>query len=256
MRIAVALVLVIAATTAWAQAPADYDALLRQAHEHTVAGRTAEADAALLQAIEVAPDETLRAAAIFTLGVARERREDVAGAMEAFGRALDLDGGGEWQVRALQRLAWHADRSRDGLTARAAWERLLALVDADAPEAAEALVGLARLDLQAGRLDEATARFEALLATEAHRAWHAEAHESLRRCCSRGGAERALEHAGRSRRGARLRAELTWERRCWTPGMVRVRWSLAGASCGARRARWRRCGSRMGGPCRRRRWTG
>lgn len=210
MRIAVALVLVIAATTAWAQAPADYDALLRQAHEHTVAGRTAEADAALLQAIEVAPDETLRAAAIFTLGVARERREDVAGAMEAFGRALDLDGGGEWQVRALQRLAWHADRSRDGLTARAAWERLLALVDADAPEAAEALVGLARLDLQAGRLDEATARFEALLATEAHRAWHAEAHESLSALLlAQGEPERALEHAGAIEDEARrLRAEL------------------------------------------------
>ncbi|GEM_PF-7056844 len=212
MRIAAGLVLLMAATTAWAQAPADYDALLRQAHEHTVAGRTAEADAALLQAIEVAPDETLRAAAIFTLGVARERREDVAGAMEAFARALDLDldGGGEWQVLALQRLAWHADRGRDGLTARAAWERLLALVDADAPEAAEALIGLARLERQAGRLDEATEHFEALLPSEAHRAWHAEAHESLSALLlAQGQTERALEHAGAIEdESRRLRAEL------------------------------------------------
>jgi len=197
-RSAIALGLLLAASLAWAQdgAPADYDALIARAHEHARAGRTAEADAALLQAIEVAETDARRAAAIFTLGVSCEGRRDIDGAIEVFARAIDLEDGGEWQRRSLQRLGWQAERRRETETARRAWERLLEIVGEDSPHAGEALIALARIARRDGRLDEAIAHLEALLKHEAHQTWRREAQESLSALLvQRGDYERALEVA-------------------------------------------------------------
>lgn len=184
-RVALTLCALLCAAVALAQedAPATCEALLSAAHEHMRAGRTDQADEALRRAIKAARTDEERAAAIFTLAALRESRADAAAggraALEVLTQALQLEGGGEWVSRCLQRLGYHADRLRDVETARAAWERLLELVPEDSADAATALRALARIERQAGRPDLAVAHLGALLAREAHAAWHREARENL-----------------------------------------------------------------------------
>lgn len=197
-RAAVALCVVLAAAVSWAQdgGPPTYDKLLAAAHEHTRAGRHAEAEEALRQAVDAANTDEERAAAILTLGESLEARGKRREAVAALQRALALERGGDWLMRCLQRLGWLAEQSRQVEVAQQAWERVVELAGPDAPEAGAALVALARLDREAGRLDEALARLQALLQHDVHHAWHREARETVAEILlAREQYDRALEAA-------------------------------------------------------------
>ncbi|MGI5816514.1 MAG: tetratricopeptide repeat protein [Armatimonadota bacterium] len=181
MRWPAVAICVVLTCASWAQerGPAGFDELIAEAHEHTRTGRHDEASAALAKALEAARTDEERAMAVFTLAVSHEARGDQRAAVEALAGALELQGDGQWLVRCLQRLGLIAERQQETATARRAWERLVAVLGPDASMAGGALMALARIDRQTGRLSDAAAHLEALLEREVHAAWHHEARESL-----------------------------------------------------------------------------
>ncbi len=186
----------LSASVAAAQDAPDYDALVSEAHQHTRAGRHKEAEEALERAIAVAETDQERAAAILALAKTREQLGNVDGATEALERARELEGGGHWLRQCLQRLGWLASRHDRTDQARGAWERLVEVLGEDDPQVGAALIGLARIEREAGQLEAATEHLRALLAHDSHEAWHREARQTLASVLmAEGTYEQALEVA-------------------------------------------------------------
>ncbi len=174
------VMLVIAASvSAQGEAPASYDELITAAHEHVQAREFDRAEAVLANALDAARTDEERAAAIFALASSHETRGDREGAAGVLQRALELEGGGDWLVRCLERLGALADRLRDADAARLAWQRLLEVLGPEAPQAAGLRMQLASLALEAGELERAAEHLREVLASDAHEAWHGQARAHL-----------------------------------------------------------------------------
>jgi len=157
------LVLLAASTAALAQSP-ELRGLLSKAVASEAAGKLIEAEAIYREALTAAQTDEERAEVISRLGEVRRRRGDRLGALAAYQQALELEGDGPWLSRCLTQLASLAQYSRQPEIARSAYERLLTDFAANPVMARQAAIGLARLDAEAGDLEGAIKRLEQLLA--------------------------------------------------------------------------------------------
>ncbi|MFO8081836.1 MAG: tetratricopeptide repeat protein [Armatimonadota bacterium] len=156
-----------------------YHDLMTGAREQIRGRQFDDAQATLGEAIEVARSDDERAAAIFTLAATHESRGDHEAAREVLTRALELEGGGDWVVRCLDRLGALSERLRDHGSARRAWERMIEILGEDAPQAGGILLDLAHIARESGEFDQATDYLNTLLDDELHEPWHDRAREAL-----------------------------------------------------------------------------
>ncbi len=162
-----AVALLVAGALAVAQeASADFEGLLSRAQAEARALGAAEADQSFKRALAAARTDAERARALWVWARAREARGDRRAAVETLTEALELTGGNEWTVRCLQHMAILADREARPDLARRANLRLLELLSEDLPQAAAALLWLARDDRRRGDAQAAADRLRRLLASE------------------------------------------------------------------------------------------
>lgn len=179
----VALMALLAAGPALAQdAGADFGTLLGQADGLARTGQIEASETAYEQAIAAATSDEERAQALWLLANGRRGRGDDAGAVEALARVLALEDAGAWLAPCLTQLAALAPRHGRPDLARAASERLVEALGPTSAQAAPAMLALARADSDAGDLDAAIARLEAMLATGQQTAAHVQARELLVDC--------------------------------------------------------------------------
>ncbi|MFP4248568.1 MAG: tetratricopeptide repeat protein [Armatimonadota bacterium] len=173
-----------------------YHDLMVGAREQIRAQQFDDAEATLGEAITKARSDDERAAAIFTLAAMLESRGEHEAAREVLKRALELEGGGDWLVRCLDRLGALSERLREHASAQRAWERMIEVLGEDAPQAGGILLDLARLARGSGELDRAADYLNAVLEDEAHAAWHDRAREALSEVhLTQGQFDRALGNA-------------------------------------------------------------
>ncbi len=185
--------------------------LLSRAAASEAAGKMAQAEAAYLEALGVAETDEERAQVISRLGEVRRRRGDREGALSAYRQALDLHGPARagWLSRCISQLASLAHQMGEVEVARSAYQRLLTDFSGSPGLAANAALGLARLEREAGDLTAAINRLEQILAAseDSRRSYQAR-HMLVEYLLEAEQFQRAADMARAGPKGSRERADL------------------------------------------------
>lgn len=173
----------------WVQAEgqdAPFSAHMDRAAQEMGRGDHQQAASAYRQALESARSDAEKAHAIWGLSRAHELAGDRREALNVLATALRLQPAeaadqaearraNQWLLTCLQRLAQLAERDREHALAAEAHEQILRIFSVEAPEAAEAALGLARAERDAGRANRAIERLEQVLASGGESDWHHQA---------------------------------------------------------------------------------
>ncbi|MGD9494717.1 MAG: tetratricopeptide repeat protein [Armatimonadota bacterium] len=192
LRLALVLLVISGPVPAQEAAP-EFAALLSKADALSRTAQLEAAEQAFERAFAAAGTEDQRAQALWLLANLRRSRGDATGAVETLARALELATERGWVANCLSQLGSLAPRAGRPDLAQQAYERLLALWGEDSPEAAPALLWLARTQRERGELEGAMRRLRAVLRSGEQSAAHTQARDLLVDCLlERGQREEAL----------------------------------------------------------------